>query len=72
MVVIQYFDNTLLVLTQLVRQIPSVGDDIKIKGRKGKVISVTEMEGNIVRINVAFEKIIKKQSLLLDNKKKRK
>ncbi|KHD84741.1 hypothetical protein NG54_13590 [Heyndrickxia ginsengihumi] len=56
MVVIQYFDNTLLVLTQLVRQIPSVGDDIKIKGRKGKVISVTEMEGNIVRINVAFEK----------------
>ena len=60
--VVHFFENKSIVLTQLLNHIPSVDENIKIKGRKGKVLSVKKMEENVVHVYVVFEKIIKKQS----------
>ena len=71
MVVIHFIHNNNVVLTQLLQQVPSVDENIKIKGRKGKVVSVKEIEENKFQVQVTLEEIIKKQLTLLDNKKKR-
>ena len=36
MFAIHFIENNTLVLSQLLRRIPSIDEDIKIKGRKGK------------------------------------
>jgi len=71
MVVIHFIHNNNVVLTQLLQQVPSVDENIKIKGRKGKVVSVKEIEENKFQVQVTLEEITKKQLTLLDNKKKR-
>lgn len=71
MVVVQFFENKTLVLTQLRKQVPSVDENIKIKGRKGKILSVKKVDENKVDVQVLFEKVIKNQPILKDNKKKR-
>ncbi|MED4531446.1 hypothetical protein [Metabacillus fastidiosus] len=71
MVVIQFFENNTLVLSQLVNNIPAVDENIKIKGRKGKVLSVKEADRNVIHVHVALEKVVKKQLLLKDDKKRR-
>lgn len=71
MVVIQFFENKSLVLSQLLKNIPSVDDNIKIKGRKGKVVSVEEIHEGLYHIQILFEKVVKKQAVITDNKRKR-
>ena len=71
MVVIHFIHNKNVVLTQPLQQVPSVDENIKIKGRKGKVVSVKEIEENRFQVQVILEEIVKKQLTLLDNKKKR-
>jgi hypothetical protein len=71
MYAVYFYENRVLVLSQLLKQLPSVDENIKIKGRKGKVLSVTHKEENIVHINIEYEKIIKKPVAAADNKKKR-
>lgn len=60
MVTIQYFENNLLYFSQLVQQVPAVDHDIKIKGRKAKVIRVNEINENLVQVHIILEKINKK------------
>jgi hypothetical protein len=72
MFVVHFFENNTVVLTQLLRNIPSVDGNIKIKGRKGKVLSIKKMEKNIVHVYVEFEKIIKNQLLSSKDSKKKK
>lgn len=69
--VTHFFDHNTIVLTQLLKHIPSVDESIKIKGRKGKVLSVKKMDENIVHVHVLFEQVIKNQPILKDNKKKK-
>ncbi|PKG22986.1 hypothetical protein CWS01_15045 [Niallia nealsonii] len=69
--IIQFFENKLVVLSQLLRNISSVDNDIKIKGRQGKGISVTEMHEDLYHIQVHVEKVVKKQLLVNDMKRKR-
>lgn len=71
MVAIHFFDNKTLVLSQLVNNVPSVDDDIKIKGRKGKVISVKTVKDNVIHVHVLFDHVIKPKLMAIDNKKKR-
>jgi hypothetical protein len=71
MVVIHYFEDKTLLLSQLVKQIPSIDENIKIKGRKGKVLSVKNAEGNHVHVHVMFEKVVKQQALSKETKKKK-
>lgn len=68
---IHYFENKTAVLSQCLRRIPEVDENLKIKGRKGKVVDVIQIEDNKYHVFVELEKLNKKQSLLIDNKKKR-
>jgi hypothetical protein len=71
MITVHFFENNSLVLSQLLKQAPSVDDDVKIKGRKGKVFSTKEIEENKVYVHVIFEQVVKKQVTSIDNKKKK-
>ncbi|MFP8644466.1 MULTISPECIES: hypothetical protein [Priestia] len=70
MVAVHFFENRKLLLSQLRENIPSTGDDLKIKGRKGTVILVNDIDEKNVHVEVALEKVVKK-NLALDNAKKK-
>ncbi|MEI2377467.1 hypothetical protein, partial [Priestia megaterium] len=63
-------ENRKLLLSQLRENIPSTGDDLKIKGRKGTVVLVNDIDEKNVHVEVALEKVVKK-NLALDNAKKK-
>ncbi|WP_339212459.1 hypothetical protein [Solibacillus sp. FSL W8-0372] len=68
---IHYLENNKPVLSQCLERIPEVDENLKIKGRKGKVVNVVQLEDNKYQVHVALEKIDKKQALLKDDKKKK-
>ncbi|WP_336046201.1 hypothetical protein [Solibacillus ferritrahens] len=68
---IHYLENNTPVLSQCLERIPEVDENLKIKGRKGKVVNVVQLEDNKYQVHVALEKIDKKQTLLKDDKKKK-
>ncbi len=71
MFAIHFIENNTLVLSQLLRRIPSVDEDLRIKGRKGKVLNVKQIEGNLYHVHVWFEPVVKYVPTLKDNKKKK-
>ena len=71
MFAIHYFERNIAVLSQCSSRIPEVEENIKIKGRKGKVVNVSQIEENKYHVNVELEKIIKNAPLLKDDKKKK-
>ncbi|SDM58290.1 hypothetical protein SAMN05518871_101594 [Psychrobacillus sp. OK028] len=74
MFAVHFMEKNIIVLTQVLREIPLVDTDLKIKGRKGKVVSVHETEKDGIHVQVEFEKVIdKNKSSIKDlGKKKRK
>lgn len=68
---VHYLENNTPVLSQCLERIPEVDEDLKIKGRKGKVVNVVQIEESKYHVHVVLEKINKKQALLIDDKKKR-
>lgn len=72
MVTIQFFDENGLLLSQLRKDIPVLEQEIKIKGKKGKVISVSKHSDTLYHINVQLDKVVKASALAIDKKKKRK
>lgn len=70
MYVVHYFENKNLLLTQLVQNVPAVEEVIKIKGKKGKVIKVTDIDERNVQIQVELDRIVKKNAVV-DPKKRR-
>ena len=68
---IHFFENNTLVLSQFLKSIPSVDEDIKIKGRKGKVFSVNMVKENNYQVHVIYEKLLKVQLKAKDNKKRK-
>ncbi|MCH7322513.1 hypothetical protein LZ480_11480 [Solibacillus sp. MA9] len=71
MIAIHYFEKNTSVLSQCLQRIPEVDESIRIKGRNGKVINVIQIEENKYHVHVILEKLIKKELLLKDDKKKR-
>ncbi|WP_251550782.1 hypothetical protein [Neobacillus muris] len=71
MYAVYFYENKNLLLCQLVKQVPSVGEDVKIKGRKGKVSSVTNEEDHY-NIQVVLDKAAKKNQAAAPTKKKKK
>ncbi|MFE8699704.1 hypothetical protein ACFYKX_03590 [Cytobacillus sp. FJAT-54145] len=73
MFVVSFFDNRNLLLNQFRNQVPSVGDSVSIKGRKGKVASVDTLEDNKIHVQVALDPVSKgKAAAAADTKKKKK
>lgn len=67
-----YFkENNDIILYQFLENIPKMEDMIKLKGRKGKVLQVNEMEQNKYEVIVQLEKKVKKQVLVNDKRKRR-
>lgn len=71
MAVVHFLENNSVVLTQLLQNVPSINQDIKIKGRKGKVVNVSQVEENVVNVYVELDKVLKNQPVLNDKKKKK-
>jgi hypothetical protein len=71
MFVVYFLENKNLVLSQLRQKIPAIDENLTIKGRKAKVLSVTNVEGNHVHVQVALEKVVKKGFVDLTKKKKK-
>jgi hypothetical protein len=63
MYAIHYYENKTDVLTVASRNIPSVDENVTIKGRKGKIINVLEIKENVFHVFVEFEKIVDKSKL---------
>ena len=72
MFAVHYFENKNLLLSQLLQRVPSVGEELKIKGRKAKISSVTNVEGIKFHVQVELEKVSKGKTAVIDNSKKRK
>ena len=71
MFVVYFFENKNLLLSQFRQNVPSVGDDLKIKGRKGKVTSITKIDEKNIHVQLILENI-NKNKLLVDQSKKKK
>ncbi|AHN21677.1 hypothetical protein FCT18_07295 [Lysinibacillus sphaericus] len=70
--VVHFYENKISVLNQLLIRIPTIDENIQIKGRKAKVVDVIQMNERQYHVIVLFEKISKKQPLTKDlGKKKR-
>ena len=68
---VHFYEHNTLVLSQYLKSIPSVDEDIKIKGRKGKVLSVKMVDENKYQVYFVFNPIIKSQLKAKDNKKRK-
>jgi hypothetical protein len=71
MITVHYFENGTNVLTQLRQDIPNIDQPVKIKGRKGKILSMNQLKEEVYQVNVEFEKVVKKAVLAADNKKRK-
>ncbi|WHY03646.1 hypothetical protein QNH29_24260 [Neobacillus sp. DY30] len=73
MLVVHFLENKDILLSQLLKNVPSVGDEVVIKGRKGKVTSVTNMDENEIHVQLFFEKLkVNKGKTVVDTSKKKK
>jgi hypothetical protein len=73
MIVVHFLENKNILLSQLLKDVPSVGEDVEIKGRKGKVISVTNIDEKQIHVQLFFETIkVNKGKFVVDNSKKKK
>ncbi|MBU8878889.1 hypothetical protein BGM26_07810 [Bacillus sp. FJAT-29790] len=72
MIAVHFFENKILLLSQLLNRVPSAGDDLTIKGRKGKVSSVKSMDEKNIHVQVIFEIINNKNKPVVDHSKKKK
>ncbi len=72
MFVVHFLENKNQLLSQLLKHVPSVGEDVVIKGRKGKVSSVTPIGEKQIQVQLFFEKVIVKGKPVVDNSKKKK
>ena len=71
MFAVHFYESGNLVISQLLNNIPEVGQPIKLKGRKGKVISVNEIGPNKYNVQLEFEAIKKVATVVAVDKKKR-
>ncbi|MGE7998518.1 hypothetical protein ACQKOF_07535 [Lysinibacillus sp. NPDC093190] len=71
MFVTHFYENKTSILSQLLVNLPTVEENIKIKGRKAKVVQIVQIDDNNYQVSIIFEKIPKKQPLKEIGKKKR-
>ncbi|MDQ1001153.1 putative transporter YbjL [Neobacillus niacini] len=73
MYVVHFFENKEELVNQLLGSAPAVGDAITIKGRKGKVTSVNQVDDKHVHVQITVEKVVvKNKPVAADLAKKKK
>ncbi|MBM7704416.1 hypothetical protein [Metabacillus iocasae] len=70
MVVVHFIQNNVELLNQLCRDIPAEGSEVKVKGRKGKVMNVKQVDEKHIHVEVELE-VVKKNVPVLDPRKKK-
>ncbi len=71
MFVTHFYENKTSVLSQLLVNLPTIEENIKIKGRKAQVVQIVQKDNNNYQVSIIFEKVPKKQPLKEISKKKR-
>lgn len=71
MYAVHYFEGKTNLLSQLLNNVPAVGETLKIKGRKATVLSITAVEENKLHVYVALEVIKKTSKFVVDQSKKK-
>lgn len=71
MYTVHFLDEKNIVLSQLSKRTPAVGEDLKIKGRKGKVSGVTSIDEKNIHVQVTFESVNKAKAAVDESKKKK-
>jgi hypothetical protein len=71
MIVVYFYENKNLLLSQFVKTVPAVGDALTIKGRKGKVTSVNAVDEGKFNVQMALEAVKPKTAVFEDPKKKK-
>ncbi len=71
MFVTHFYEGKTSVLSQLLVNLPAVEENIKIKGRKAKIIEVNQINNNNYQVRIVFEIIPKKQPIKELGKKKK-
>jgi hypothetical protein len=71
MFAVHFLEKKNVLLTQLLKRVPSVGEELKIKGRKVKVSSVIKTDEKNIQVQVIVE-TVKKNKVVVDNSKKKK
>ncbi|MDQ1143606.1 CBS domain containing-hemolysin-like protein [Bacillus sp. SORGH_AS 510] len=71
MFAVHFLENKNVLLTQLLRRVPEEGEAIKIKGRKGTVAKVTNVDEKNIQVQVVLEKVNKNKQAALDPSKKK-
>lgn len=56
MFVTHFYENKTSVLSQLLVKLPAAEEDIRIKGRKAKVVEVLQVDDNNFHVKIIFEK----------------
>lgn len=72
MFAVHFLENKNVLLTQLLRTVPAEGEAIKIKGRKGTVEKVINVDEKNIQVQVVLEKVNKNKQAALDPSKKKK
>ena len=72
MFAVHFYEKGNLFISKLLNSVPTVGQEIKLKGRKGKVINVAEISPNKYHVQLEFE-VVKKVNVVaaVDKKKRR-
>jgi hypothetical protein len=68
---VHFFDNKNLLLNQARNNVPAVGEVLTIKGRKGKVTSITKVDEIKVYIEMELDNLIKNKQVTNDSKEKK-
>ncbi len=71
MKVVHFYEGKENILIQLLENIPPVDQPIKIKGRKGKILQVSEIDDRTVAVMVELDKVKKRSTSSLNSKRKR-
>ncbi|OLS35838.1 hypothetical protein [Bacillus sp. MRMR6] len=72
MFVVHFIENKNVLLSQLLQRVPSLGENITIKGKKGKVSSVSAIDEKHFHVELIIEKVVNKSKVAVDNSKKKK
>lgn len=72
MFVVHFYDHKNEVLNQLLQRVPEVGENLKLKGRKGQVASVAQVDEKTYHVQVILEAKVKPGVAADPGKKKKK